>query len=95
MNTAHLMIMHQSLVGEKSYSSVRVKFKKNNVRKHYKCKNELMVKIEYHLKLHNSNIIMQQNNLFALENNIPSVIYSGVTKGRKPHDDKNNHNNMK
>ncbi len=54
-----------------------------------------MVKIEYHLKLHNSNIIMQQHNLFALENNTPSLQYSGVTKGRKPHDDKHNHANTK
>ncbi len=38
---------------------------------------------------------MQWNNLFALENNITSVLYSGVTKGGKPHDDKNNHTNMK
>ncbi len=54
-----------------------------------------MVKIGYHSKFHNSNITMQQNNLFALENNIPSVVYSGVTKGGSPHDDNNNCENTK
>ncbi len=48
-----------------------------------------MVKIEYYSKLHKSNIIMRQNNSFALENNIPSVLCSGVTNDGKPHDDKN------
>ncbi len=54
-----------------------------------------MVKIEYYSKLHKSNIIMRQNNSFALENNLPRVLYSGVTEGRKPQDDKNNNSNTK